>query len=121
MPAVGKAIEETIMRSAYRYAVRPVTGIGPAPDPTPGPDPWAGIAEIHVGTAATPAKSRFIYVTAEDSLLMVRLSYDGINYGDDITINPDDPPELYYFSAQRAQVRNETLGNIARYQLTFMW
>ena len=104
------------MRSAYRYAVRPVTGVGNAPDPTPGPDPWAGIAEIEVG-----GTSRFLYVTAEDNLLLLRLSYDGLVYGDTITINPDDPPELYYFSAQRAQVMNETLGNIARYQITFMW
>lgn len=104
------------MRSAYRYAVRPVTGVGNAPNPTAGADPWLGIAEIEVG-----GTSRFIYVTAEDQLLIVRFSYDGLVYGDDITINPEDPPELYYFSAQRAQVRNETAGNIARYQLTFMW
>ena len=104
------------MRSAYRYAVRPVTGPGNAPNPTPGPDPWDGIAEIEVG-----GTSRFIYVTAEDNLLRLRLSYDGENYGDDIEINPEDPPELFYFAAQRAQVRNETTGNIARYQLTFMW
>lgn len=100
------------MYSAYRYSV----ARGNAPDPVVGPDPWLGLPEIDVG-----GTSRFIYTTTTDNPLIMRFSYDGINFGDDIEISQDDPPELWYYSAQKAQVRNVVAGNIAVYQLTFMW
>lgn len=100
------------MESAYQYKVAK----GPAPDPVVGPDPWAGIAEI-----AVTGTSRFIHITTSNNPLIVRFSYDGLVFGDDIELSHYDPPEIYYLSAQKAQVHNKTAGNIATFQLVFMW
>lgn len=100
------------MYSAYRYTV----ARGNAPDPAVGIDPWAGIAEIVVG-----GTSRFINYGVSDNPLVMRFLYKGTDWGDDIHISQDDPPDIFYYSAQKAQVRNLSAGNIAVYQLIFSW
>ena len=107
------------MYSTSRYCVFE----GVAPDPTPGVDPWAGLAEYDFVDSATgvDGTTRLIWVKLWDHKMYLRLSYDGVNYGDDILFDEEHPPVPLWFSAQKMQVRNETGGNTAQYSIEGYW
>lgn len=112
-----------MIRPAYRIDVIHLSGatVPPIQDPTlpaVGPDPWAGVTEWSFldadGRAMT---SIFVLIGAKDSDAVIRLSRDGIVWGDDITIYSDDNPITRYIKAQRIQIRNETAGADADIQV----
>jgi len=111
-------------RSSYRLDRHE---INPAPDPAVGPDPWLGLP-VYTFQWLEPASgqirdgvSQSIEVTVWDNPAFIRVSYDGVNYYDQIEVDNAHQPAQWWFAARTFQVRNATAGNDARIQVVGMW
>ena len=104
------------METTYNYKVF----YGNAPDPGggayPAPDAWTGIAELDFTTG-----TKIIMVWVWDQFAVLRLSFDGITYGDDIVLHNAPQAEPFYYCAQKAQIINFTPGATAIYQIKGQW
>lgn len=111
-------------RSSYRLDRH---SINPAPDPAVGADPWAGLAVYTfqwfdpVAAVVRDGTTQSIEITVLDNPCFVRLSYDGVNYYDEIRCDNAHQPAQWWFAARTFQVRNETAGNDANVQVVGMW
>lgn len=103
------------MDTAFRYAA---TLLNPAADPAGGADPWAGATEYtFVDQTGVAFSSGTVWIWCKDQNAKIRLSYDGINYGDDIYLWSGDQPIPMMFNAQRFQVQNAVAGSNAVVQV----
>lgn len=102
------------MEVAYRYDCLNLM----APDPAGGADPWAGLAS-HTFTdqAGNLFSTKIIWVWVKDQHAILRLSYDGVNWGDDIKLWADDQPLPIMFNARMWQIRNEVAASVADVQI----
>lgn len=99
------------MQSTFRYDVNAGT---------------AGDAYVDEGTMTflwegVPGVTRIIEVVIWDNPAYIRMSYDGITFGPDIEIDPDDPPIQLPHAMRAVEVRNVNAGNNARYQIAGFW
>lgn len=98
------------MQSTFRYDV----AAGNAPD--------AFAAAITFTDAdGNAGVSRIIDITVWDNAALIRWSYDGVVFGDDYEVDPDDPPVQLPHAVRAFQIMNATAGNVARYQVAAFW
>lgn len=93
------------MYAAYNYDVVPITTV---------PDAY-GAAYVLDST------TRFIHITIWDQPVMMRFSYDGVAYGDEFEIDPDDPPVELPMAVSSFVIRNKTAAVVARAQIAGFW
>lgn len=102
------------MEVAYRYDCLNLA----APDPAGGVDPWAGlVSHTLIDQAGNAFSSKIIWIWVKDNNAIVRLSYDGVNWGDDIKLWSGDQPIPLMFNALTWQIRNEVAGTVADVQV----
>ncbi len=108
------------MESTYNYQVLPDGGMAAAPNPGggvyPGANAWTGITQ-HVFSNGT----KIIKVWVHDARIVIRFSFDGVTWGDDIVLKDSPQAENFYHSALRCQVINYTNALIATYQIMGQW
>lgn len=92
------------MYSAFRYDVKS----GNAPDNYGTPIDFDGT-------------SKFIHIVIWDNPCYIQFSYDGVTFGDDFEIDPDDPPVELPFACRSFVIKNVTPLSIARFQVTSFW
>lgn len=104
------------METTYNY----ITHYGIADNPGgglyPGANAWTGIVPLLFGTG-----TKLIKVWIWNQNAVIRFSYDGIVWGDDIVIWDSVQAEPFYLSAMSAQVINFTNGSLATYQIMGQW
>ena len=104
------------METTYNYKVFS----GTAPDPAGGSYPsaaaWTGITAYSFGTG-----TKIILVWVHDNKLVIRFSFVGDNYGDDIVLYDAPQAEPVYLAAQKFQVINQTPGSAAQWQVMGQW
>lgn len=100
------------MQSTFRYAVQ----AGNAGDA------YAGVGTLTFTDAdGNAGVSRILDITVWDNAALVTMSYDGIIFGDDYEVDPDDPPVQLPHAVRAFQIMNKTAGNVARYQVAAFW
>lgn len=108
------------METTYSYQILPPGGMASAPDPGggsyPAADAWDGISELRFKTG-----TKIILVWAHMNRIVIRFSFDGVNYGDDIVLYDAPQAEPFYMSALACQVINYLPGAIAVYQIMGQW
>lgn len=108
------------METTYNYKILPLGGMALAPNPGggayPAADAWDGISELRFGTG-----TKIIMVWVHDSRIVIRFSFDGVTYGDDIVLYDSPQAEPFFMSAQACQVINYVPGAVAVYQIMGQW
>ncbi len=108
------------METTYNYKILPSGGMANAPDPGggayPAADAWSGISELRFGTG-----TKIILVWTHNNRIVIRFSFDGVTYGDDIVLYDAPQAEPFYLSAQACQVINYLPGATAVYQIMGQW
>lgn len=104
------------MESTYNYKAYN----GTAPDPNglvyPSAVHWFGIREYAFGTG-----TKILLVWVHDNRLVIRFSFDGVAYGDDIILYDAAQAEPFYYSAQKFQVINFVAGSNSVWQVMGQW
>jgi len=108
------------METTYEYQVLPVGGMAEAPDPGggkyPAADAWLGISPLRFSTG-----TKIIMVWVHNNRIVIRFSFGGTDYGDDIVLYDSPQAEPFYMSAQAIQVINFVPGSTALYQIMGQW
>lgn len=68
-----------------------------------------------------PGNSVILILRVWDKPAYIVLSYDGTDFGDEIEVDPNDPPLQIPYSARSFQIRNKTAGDTARFQIVAFW
>lgn len=103
------------METTFEYR----TFFGTAPNPPTGvyvTGDWAALPEYSFGTG-----TKILLVWAHDNRLVIRFSFDGVDFGDDIVLWDSPQAEPFYQSAQKFQVQNYVNGAASIYQVMGQW
>lgn len=108
------------METTYNYQILPTGGMAAAPNPAggayPASDAWTGITELVFSTG-----TKIIKVWVHDARMVIRFSFDGVTYGNDVVLYDAPQAEPFYLCALRCQVINYANAQIATYQVMGQW
>lgn len=99
------------MQSTFRYAVNSGNAA----------DTYAGTGTLTFLWAGAAGTTRIIEIVVWDNPAYISMSYDGVVFGDDLEVDPDDPPIQLPHAMRACQIRNVNAGNVARYQIAGFW
>jgi hypothetical protein len=105
------------METTYNYKVFYGSA---APNPAggvwPGAGVWTGITSYNFGTG-----TKIIMVWIHDNRAVIRFSFDGTTYGDDILLYDSPQAEPFYYAAQSFQIVSMITGSAAVWQVMGQW
>ena len=99
------------MESTFRYDVHAGTA----------GDDFVDTGELLFTWEGQQGVTRLIEMIVWDQPGMMIMSYDGVVWGPEIELDPDDPPIQIPYAARAIQIKNKIPGSNSRYQIAGFW
>lgn len=103
------------MQSTFRYDVLKGTA-GNDFDPAGG-----GVGILDFVWAGVTGVTRILEMKIWDQPAIMKMSYDGVEWGPEFELDQDDPPMQIPHAAREFQIKNKTAGLDARFQIIGFW